>query len=136
MTKCVVCGSRIVFGAIKRDGSHFCGGRCLRVRYPLFWCARCLAETTDEGPGDVGTFNGTGTTLRDKSGIQPCPECGSRVARVWYKLMLIPIVPLGWYRVHWLLRDMGFGKFKARRLRDEAIPGRTPSPDQPAPEGK
>jgi hypothetical protein len=128
MTKCAVCKNRIVFGGIEREGERFCDRRCLLVRYPLFWCEQCLAETTDEGPGQLGMFNGTGTTLRDKSGIPPCPVYGSHVARVWYKMMFIPVVPLGWYRVHWVTRP-GFAtaaRFQARKLRDEAIPGRSP----------
>lgn len=72
------------------------------ARFPAEWlehvgfCHRCWTETTDESPGWLVRVLGIGPMLlvdRD-----PCPDCGSFVARKWFCVVL-PIVPLGWYRV-------------------------------------
>ncbi len=45
----------------------------------------------------MNTFNGIGTTIFGKTDIR---QDGSFVATKWFILLLLPIIPLGSYRVH------------------------------------
>jgi hypothetical protein len=60
------------------------------------FCQHCVAETTDETPGDVSTINGIGRQFYGSA--SPCPECASVIRTLWWTLVEIPIVPLASYR--------------------------------------
>jgi hypothetical protein len=60
------------------------------------FCAQCVAETTDETPGDVSTLNGIGRQFYGSAA--PCPECASVIRTLWWTLVSLPFVPLGSYR--------------------------------------
>ncbi len=60
------------------------------------FCAHCVAETTDETPGDVSTLNGIGRKFYGAAA--PCPECASVICTLWWTLVELPVVPLGSYR--------------------------------------
>jgi hypothetical protein len=60
------------------------------------FCAQCVAETTDETPGDVSTLNGIGRQFYGSAA--PCPECASVIRTLWWTLVSLPVVPLGSYR--------------------------------------
>jgi hypothetical protein len=121
MAKCAWCGHTIVFGGIERDGELFCRRECELERYPVKFCKACLAETTNESTGNLSRFNGTGFTLVPVRSEEPCEECDSEVARVWFTVMWIPLVPGTYYRVLWRHRPgwFGQGSFLARKLRTD-----------------
>jgi hypothetical protein len=60
------------------------------------FCAQCVAETTDQTPGDVSTLNGIGRQFYGSA--EPCPECASVVRTLWWTLVSLPVVPLASYR--------------------------------------
>ena len=84
---------------------------------PEGFCQECLAQTTDESPGFVFTINWLG--IRLLGGGDPCPACGSIVQRKWICLVM-PIVPLGRYRVVYLGQGFMSTRFVGRRLK---LPG-------------
>ena len=81
---------------------------------PEGFCQACLAETTEESVGTVFSVNLIGTHLWGDS--DPCSACGSIVQRKWLCIMM-PLVPLGKYRVihlgHWFMSS----KFIGRKLK-------------------
>ena len=60
------------------------------------FCEHCIAETSDETPGNIkmGNFFGKKFYGSDK----PCPQCTSVVSTLWWTIAHLPIVPLGSYR--------------------------------------
>jgi hypothetical protein len=64
---------------------------CLGVALYLY-----KKKERSEGPG-MRTGNGSGTGLYGKSGYDP--KDGSYISTKWFMIMLIPILPLGSYRV-------------------------------------
>jgi hypothetical protein len=60
------------------------------------FCPHCVAESTDETPGDVSTLNGIGRKFYGAAA--PCPECASVIRTLWWTLVELPVVPLGSYR--------------------------------------
>jgi len=60
------------------------------------FCAHCVAETSDQTPGNVSTLNGIGRKFY--GGAQPCPECASVIRTLWWCVVDLPILPLGSYR--------------------------------------
>jgi len=60
------------------------------------FCESCVAETTDETPGDVSTLNGIGRQFYGSAA--PCPECASVIRTLWWTLVSLPVVPLASYR--------------------------------------
>lgn len=125
MEKCHVCHSRIVFGGKERAGEFFCGDGCLALRFPPQFCTQCLADTTDQGPGDLGVFLFFGFELRVTPGEPPCPTCGSRAAQTWHTILSFAVSSMEWYRV------LSVGeKLVARELRVQECPPR-PAPQRP-----
>ena len=84
-------------------------------QYPQEWvaavgfCYRCWTQTTDESPGHTATVNFIGTRLLGSD--EQCPACGSVVQTKWF-CVIVPIVPLGRYRVIHAAR----GEYIGRRL--------------------
>src|SRR4051794_17767371 len=76
----------------------------------IAFCDNCIQETVEVGAGNTCTINGVGTTFYGKS--QRCPHCGSVVRQLFWCVMLIPIVPLGKFRV----LDCRGGSYFSRRL--------------------
>ena len=74
------------------------------------FCEACRAETTDFGPGNIGTANGTGVIWF--GGERPCARCGSVVRKLKVSMLFIPLPGGGKYRVI----DLGHGNFLARAL--------------------
>src|ERR1700722_10620764 len=60
------------------------------------FCEHCIAETSDETPGDVSTLNGIGRQFYGSAA--PCPECASVIRTLWWTLVSLPVVPLASYR--------------------------------------
>ena len=74
------------------------------------FCAECRGKTTDESPGDTTVVNLVfGTHLIGHDDV--CPVCGSVVQTKWLQIIL-PVIPLGRYRVVWLHG----GRYIGRRL--------------------
>jgi hypothetical protein len=78
------------------------------------FCAQCVAETSDETPGDVSTINGIGRKFYGSS--SPCPECGSVVRTLWWTLVEAPILPLGSYRYKTSEETVNRARFWCRKL--------------------
>jgi len=80
------------------------------------FCAACRSQTTDESPGNTNTVNlifGTRLIGHDDR----CPACGAVLQTKWLQIIL-PIIPLGRYRVLYLERGLFTGRYLGRRLRN------------------
>src|ERR1700730_5141303 len=55
------------------------------------FCEYCVAETTDETPGDISTLNGIGRQFYGSAA--PCPECASVIRTLWWALVSVAVVP-------------------------------------------
>jgi hypothetical protein len=84
-----------------RDGAGrtYCSEECLiwGALGPTEFCPVCVQSTTADSTGDLNRFNGTGRVFIGAS--RRCPQCRSRVRRVWFTLLYIPVLPLSHYRV-------------------------------------
>jgi len=79
------------------------------------FCASCRSRTTDESLGDTRTVNFVlGTRLIGHD--DRCPACGSVLQTKWLQIIL-PLIPLGRYRVIYLERGLLSGHYIGRRLR-------------------
>ena len=81
---------------------------------PDGFCVACSARTTSESPGGTFTFNLIGTRLlgsRDR-----CPACGSIAQRKWF-CFLLPVIPLGRYRIIYLEHGHWSTRYVGRKLR-------------------
>jgi hypothetical protein len=76
------------------------------------FCATCVAESTEETPGNVSTVNGIGRTFYGKA--EPCATCGSVVRTLWWTLISVPVIPRGSYR-YLAHPKLGSARFWARR---------------------
>jgi len=79
------------------------------------FCAACRSQTTDETPGDTTVVNfifGTRLIGHDDR----CPTCGSVLQTMWLQAVL-PIIPLGRYRVIYLENDLFYGRYIGRKLK-------------------
>jgi hypothetical protein len=79
------------------------------------FCASCRSQTTDESPGNTGTVNfifGTRLIGHDDQ----WPTCGSWLQTLWLQVLL-PVVPLGRYRIIYLDRHLYSGRYVGRKLR-------------------
>jgi hypothetical protein len=84
---------------------------------PDGFCAGCRAQTTEASPGDTSTMNLARTRLigdRD-----PCPACGSVIPTKWFCL-IVPIIPLGRYRIIYLEKGLLHSRYIGRKLRERA----------------
>ncbi len=78
------------------------------------FCSRCVAETTDQTPGDVSTMNGIGRKFYGSA--VPCPECASVIRTLWWTLVELPLVPLGSYRYKTAEEGVMRSRFWCRKL--------------------
>jgi hypothetical protein len=60
------------------------------------FCKKCLDESLILSPGNVSTYNGTGTMFYGDA--EQCRTCGSTVRVLWRVLWQMPIIPVGAYR--------------------------------------
>lgn len=80
------------------------------------FCEDCLAESSDQTPGDVSTTNGFGRKFYGAA--TPCVTCGSVVRTLWWTAIDIPLVPRGSYRYKTVEDDeIRMSRFWARRTR-------------------
>jgi|SRR6266567_2779584 len=80
------------------------------------FCAACRSQTADESPGDTCTVNFVlGTRLIGHD--DQCPACGSVLQTKWLQIIL-PLIPLGRYRVIYLERGLLSGHYVGRRVRE------------------
>lgn len=88
------------------------------------FCVACTGATTSESAGGAFRLNGFGTTILGRA--DPCPECGSVVARKWVTLFFVPVGPIGRYRVIYTSRGLfgGSGSFYSRALKERSPQGR------------
>ena len=61
------------------------------------FCARCTAGSARPGAPGLSTRQGLGRTFYGSAA--PCGDCGSEVRTLWWVFLLLPVVPLGSYRV-------------------------------------
>ena len=79
------------------------------------FCAYCRATTTNEPIGSISTHGPLfGKTLNGRD--EPCPDCGSVVQTLWFRFLL-PIVPLGKFRVICRPTNILPSEYLARRIR-------------------
>jgi hypothetical protein len=79
------------------------------------FCAVCRSKTTDQSPGNTSTVNFVlGNRLIGSE--DRCPACGSVEQTLWLQIVL-PIIPLGRYRVIYLDKDMFSSRYVGRKLR-------------------
>ena len=77
------------------------------------FCEDCLAESTDETPGDVSTVNGCGRQFYGNA--RPCPKCGSVIKTLWWCMFELPLVPRGSYRYITVSSEGFSSRFWSRR---------------------
>lgn len=108
---CANCSTTILFGGRQHDGRRFCSAECESWdRHPGF-CEACTRETTDESSGGTFSLNGLGSRLALRR--RQCPTCGSWLQTLAFCVLLVPLVPLGKYRVRWVSPK----RFVSRKLR-------------------
>jgi hypothetical protein len=78
------------------------------------FCEHCVAETTDETPGDVSTLNGIGRKFYGSAA--PCPECASVIRTLWWTMIEVPVVPVGSYRYKTVEEGVSRARFWCRKL--------------------
>ena len=78
------------------------------------FCEHCVAETTDETPGDVSTINGIGRKFYGSAA--PCPECASVIRTLWWTVVEVPVVPLASYRYKTSEEGVSRSRFWCRKL--------------------
>jgi hypothetical protein len=61
------------------------------------FCATCLRASSPGSPGHIRTNQGIGK--RFYGGADLCESCGARSRTLWWVFLLIPVLPLGSYRV-------------------------------------
>ncbi len=79
------------------------------------FCSNCRTQTTDESPGGTSVVNfifGTRLIGHDDR----CPSCGSVRQTMWFQFIL-PIIPLGTYRIIYLERGLMSGRYVGRKVR-------------------
>ncbi len=101
MEHCNNCKKVILFGAIQSANGVFCSDTCEAgyIALQQGFCEVCLAQTTDESPGNLRQINGIGTSWGfDLGGKDKCPTCGSVVKTKWF-CFIFPLVPTDKFRV-------------------------------------
>jgi len=77
------------------------------------FCRACHAATTNESPGSTFTLNFVfGTRFLGWS--SQCPKCESVVRWLWF-WFVIPLVPLGRYRIKYLSEGLVTDRYIGRR---------------------
>jgi len=79
------------------------------------FCDVCRTDTVPVDTGNLVTFNFIGETFIGRSNT--CPRCGS-VERYMFFLFLLPIIPLGKWKVKYLSKR----KFLARKMIKSPFP--------------
>ncbi len=97
--KCINCGTHAIV-SIRAGGGTFCSKQCRDYYQHPDYCRACMAGTTQESAGGTTTVNGVGTKLYGSK--SPCPQCGSIIQTKFFCFLLIPVIPLGKYRVKWV----------------------------------
>ena len=108
MTRCKICNTIVVASSLKDGADTFCSLRCYTQSTTPGFCKDCLEATTPESPGSTYIFQGIGTRLlfvKDR-----CPNCHSVVQTKFFVLFLIPIFPLGRYRLLYTARNKYVGR--------------------------
>lgn len=78
------------------------------------FCVSCRNQTTDESPGNTTVVNlifGTRLIGHDEQ----CSACGSLLQTKWLQIIL-PIIPLGQFRIIYLEKGLFSGRYVGRRL--------------------
>ncbi len=79
------------------------------------FCRRCYAATTDESPGSTFTINVLfGFRFLGWSG--ECPRCESVERTLWF-LFVIPLLPLGKYRIKYVTEGLLNSRYIGRALK-------------------
>ncbi len=100
--KCLSCGDRVFF-TVKDQAGTFCSKRCRDYFFYPRFCQECIQSTADQSSGGTFTLNFIGTTFfleKDR-----CLVCGSVVRWLVFSVLLVPLIPLGKYRVKYVSRD-------------------------------
>jgi len=108
--RCNNCQRRVVYGRRAPKGV-FCSKECEDFYERPGFCDNCLADTTSENAGSMSTFNATGTDLYWRR--HKCPKCHSIVQHKFFCVFLVPLLPLGRFRVQYCAPRNYF----SRRLR-------------------
>jgi hypothetical protein len=101
--RCSNCGCVRIGGRHKGD-RFFCSKECYEWgTFPGF-CGKCLSETTIGSLGGTARVNGIGTTLwQSWYRKHVCPDCKSRVLRMWFSVFFLPVYPVSEkYRVKFM----------------------------------
>jgi hypothetical protein len=130
--KCANCGNRMLFGKTKsgnqsNNEKKFCSKECMMYfNHPEF-CDECLSETTDESAKYLllhWYFIGIGfpSHIYNKhlGKSHECQTCHSVIQRLWFILLLIPLIPLSKYRVKYRSKnqnDVLIRKTKTQRTK-------------------
>jgi hypothetical protein len=85
---------------------------------PSGFCMGCYLQTTGESLAGTSTFNLVGTRLIGGF-FDRCPICGSVLQERWYCL-IVPVFPLGQYRVLYRERSLFYSRYLGRKLRKKA----------------
>ena len=108
--RCQNCKSRVLFGHRDVTGI-FCSTACRDYyKHPGF-CEVCLEQTIEIRTGDIGTFNGVGTSFYGRKDV--CPRCGSAIRTLFGCFLFVPVVPQGEFRVKYVAPR----RFISRRIR-------------------
>ena len=82
------------------------------------FCEQCIADSTEDTPGDVSTVNGVGRKFY--GGAKPCAQCGSVIRTLWWTVVDVPIIPRGSYRYITVEdNDIGMSRFWTRRTKTQ-----------------
>jgi hypothetical protein len=95
-------------------GRTYCSQACMQwlSEGPRTFCKKCTFESTGQSSGNLHTINGIGTAFVGSSDV--CPNCKSVVRRVWFTFFLVPLIPLGRYRV----MQISPQQFLSRKMRN------------------
>lgn len=113
---CENCGS-VVLKGVRADAGIFCSTECRDyAAYPGF-CPECLSRSS---PHSAETFDawvlGVRTALSDAR--ERCPVCHSVVETNWLRVLYVPVLRLGEYRVKYTKPR----EFLSRRYSNTVLP--------------
>jgi endogenous inhibitor of DNA gyrase (YacG/DUF329 family) len=119
MTKCSVCGKRMV-GGYKAGAERFCSLQCYTYSPSGTFCKACLDSTSLQSPGGTFTFNTIGTRLFFSR--ERCPSCHSIVQRKAFCALFVPLIPLGTYRVIYTGPSQYIGRRRVAHVANAPVP--------------